>query len=482
MKHWDAGARVRAGLAALNAAALAVMLEGWLQAGASAGAAIGVFLVLSSFRKSEAGGPLVMSDVPVSPGGVFLGRGFEWDLASAQETLESGRPAVRNERDLVLPDRLTEQHILVLGTTGAGKTRLLELLVLQAVARGDAVVVIDPKGDDSLLRRVRSAAGARFLLFSLTHPERSVEYNPIGRYHDVREVADRVAGLLPSTGDALPFRNYAWDVIHTVAKELHGKKPVTLRNLKRHAIDRPVPALRERPREHMQKMLSALPPLLSKLSARSLSPAKGGLSWEAVDQERRVVYFDLGSLLGGDSSSAVARLTLADLTGFVGSRYATGKGNGTVWLFIDELGDVVSTELINVLNKSRGAGLRVVACAQTASDLEAALGSRARALQVLANCSTLVQFRTSNTEDARQFAEMTGDRLLELTSGSAANEPALFSSGWKGVDDFRARFGESVERREHALVPPWAIVQLPVFQFFARWEGRVFKGKVPVLR
>ena len=41
-------------------------------------------------------------------------------------------------------------HLLVVGTTGSGKSRLFDLLVTQAVLRGEAVVIIDPKGDQDL--------------------------------------------------------------------------------------------------------------------------------------------------------------------------------------------------------------------------------------------------------------------------------------------------------------------------------------------
>lgn len=481
MRWWDVGARVRVALAGLNAAALGLVLEGWGRGVGCAAAVLAMLLIIRSFHVGRPPGSLILPTVPSPAGALYLGRGFEWSLEAAQETLETGRAAIRGERDLLLPDRLAQQHLLVLGTTGTGKTRLLEVLVLQAIARGDAVIVVDPKGDQALVRRVRAAAGSRFRLFSLPHPEQSVTYNPVGRFQDVREVADRVAAMLPGTGDALPFRNYAWDVVYTTARELEGRKPITLRNLRRHAIDRPIGPLARRPREHHLKLVSALGAALAKLSNPVLSPEKGGLSWETVDAHRQVVYLSLGSLLGGESAGAVAKMALLDIQGYVGARYAYSKGSGPVWLFVDELGDVVTEQFVSLLNKSRGAGLRVVACGQTAADLEAALGSRAKALQVLGNASTIIQFRAQSSADAAVFSELSGERLLQVASDSVAYEPALFGSGWKGVDDFRARFGEARNSVEHALVPPWALVQLPVFHFFARWEGRVFTGRVPLL-
>jgi len=481
MRWWDAGVRWKAGLAAANALALGVTTPGWVRAAAFGAAALGVLLLLRSFRFRPPE-TMTLAEVPRVEGGVLLGRGFEWTPGIAQESLDSGREPWPSDGDLVLSDSLLSQHVLLLGTTGVGKTRLLELLAPQAIARGDAVIVVDPKGDEGLQRRVAAAAGARFRLFSLPHPDRSVRYNPVGRYRDPREVADRIAGLLPSTGDALPFRNFAWEIVHVAAKELHGKRPVTLRNLKRAAIDRPAGPLAGRPREHHLKMASALLPLMSKLATDQLSPETGGLAWEEVDRQRQVCLLSLGSLLGFETASAVAKIALADLQAYVGDRYAYGKGHGPIWLFVDELADVATVELVNLLNKSRGAGLRVIACAQTVADLEAALGSRARALQVTANMNTVVNFRAQSSADAALFSEMAGNRLLRIVSEGAMYEPALLGSGLKSVDDFRARFGETSDLRERPLVPPWSLVQLPVFHFYARSDGRVLRGRVPLLR
>ena len=294
-------------------------------------------------------------------------------------------------------------------------------------------------------------------------------------------MADRIAALLPASGDALPFRNFAWEIVNTAAGELHKKGRVTLRDLKRAAIDRPSGALASRPRDYYLKTASALVPLLSKLSSDLLSPERGGLSWEEVDRKREVAYLELGALLGQESASAVAKMCLLDIQSYVGARYAFGKGWGPVWLFVDELGDVVTGAFVDLLNKSRGAGLRIVACAQSAADLEAGLGDRAGARRVLANANTLVNFRAQSASDAELFSELAGERLLRAHAQGATYEPALFSSGLRGVDDFRARFGETTGWEKRPLVPSWALTGLPVGRFFARWDGRIFRGRVPVI-
>lgn len=482
MHWWDGSVRIRVALVAMNAFALTVVSTGALRAASLLlGLAGAAGLLWSLIRVRSRIGP-TLDAAPEIDGSLYIGEGFEWTLELLEETLEQDRPAVRPEQPLLLPDRMLGQHVLVLGTTGTGKSRLLELLAVQAIGRGDAVIVIDPKGDDGLLDRLRRSAGDRFRLFSLPHPERSVRYNPIGRFHDVREVADRIAALLPSSGDALPFRNFGWEIVNTACRELQGKQPITFQSIKRATIDHPVKPLSDRPREHYLKMANALIPILAKLSTPLLCPKEGGISWNEVDQRRQVVYFSLGSLLGNETSSAVAKTAILDLQSYVGSRYAFSKGNGPIWLFVDELGDVLTPEFVSLLNKSRGAGLRIVACGQTAADLEAALGSRARALQVLGNANTVIQFRAQSAPDADVFSEMSGERLIRSHSESSSYEPALLGSGFKTVDDFRARFGETVQWREHALVPAWPLIQLPTFHFFARWDGRVYRGRVPLLK
>lgn len=476
MRGWDAGVRVRVGLLAACCAGLAAVTGGPVWAGA---ALAGLLLILRSWRLSRRPPGPAWAGPPSRPGGLVAGLGSEWTLEALEELIERGKEPLLPEREFLLEDGLLERHVLILGSTGTGKSRLMELLALQAIARGDAVALIDPKGDARLEASMRAAAGPRFRLFSLPDPARGESYNPLGTYRDVREVADRVAALLPAGGDALPFRNFGWEIVHTAARALEGRGPITFRDLKRAAIDRPVKPLSERPRDHYLKTASALIPALTKLSLDVLCPREGGLSWRGIDEGKLVACFSLGSLLGHESASAVAKAALLDLQSYVGARYAEGGTPRPLWVFIDECGDVATEAFVHLLNKSRGAGLRIVACAQTAADFEAALGGKAPALQVLGNASTIVQFRAPSGPDAELFARFAGERLVRLRSESATYEPALFGSGLRSVDDFRAQFGEQTVRRPHPLVPAWAVTGLPVLHYFARGDGRVFRGRVP---
>ncbi|EJX4775169.1 DUF87 domain-containing protein, partial [Salmonella enterica] len=97
-------------------------------------------------------------------------------------------------------------HMLVLGTTRVGKTRLAELLITQDIRRGNTVVVIDPKGDADLLRRVwaeahRTGRQDELYVFHLGWPEISARYNGIGRFGRTSEVPGRLANQLSGEGN-----------------------------------------------------------------------------------------------------------------------------------------------------------------------------------------------------------------------------------------------------------------------------------------
>lgn len=527
------------------------------------------------------GDPLPVEKIPKRPGHTFLARGFAWtgehvealqalSLARVSMPLERKEALAGNamlqgvgaaeERDLFIPDVLLKQHVFVLGAPGSGKTRFLELLIEQAVARGEAVVVIDPKGDERLLDRAYDAAArhgraAAFRTLALPFPYQSVRYNPLLHYTRPSEIADRIALVLPRGGKSEAFRDFAWDITNIIASALHlAGEEMTLAKLNRYAFYDtwglvrklvlrycPNPPDPQDPRllvahyqehcsargtsipeldaliglasmkpDHFQKISSALRPILGKLTTRGigtlLSPrerkpsvgtaspgataeAPGApkepedLSWEEVDANRLIVYFFLGSLMGADTASGVARMALSDLQSFIGRKYAyqDAAGFAPMTVVVDEVADAFAAESVNILNKARGASLSMILAGQSIADLEVALETRADARRALANIGSFVTLRAANPEDAGYFSDKCGLRPLRHLSAGESYEPALFSSGRSGIDDFAYHSSRQVGIRNERLVPTWAIDELPRFHFFATWAGQTYKAVLPFL-
>ena len=119
-------------------------------------------------------------------------------------------------------------HTLVLGTTRVGKSRLLEILVTQAIHRKNSdnvyegpVVVFDPKGDAELMARVYTEAkkaGREIMIFHLGFPDMSCRYNAIaGSFSRYTEIASRSTDAMAGTGDGAAFKDFAWRFTNVIA-------------------------------------------------------------------------------------------------------------------------------------------------------------------------------------------------------------------------------------------------------------------------
>lgn len=141
-----------------------------------------------------------------------------------------------NEVQVVLPLADTAGHVLVIGTTGQGKTRLAELMMTQDIHRGDVVIIIDPKGDAELMLRAyaeakRAGREKDFYLFHLGYPDISCRYNVVGSFDRLTEVPTRIANQLSEAGESAAFKQFAWRFLHIVAQAEHamGRKPTVER-------------------------------------------------------------------------------------------------------------------------------------------------------------------------------------------------------------------------------------------------------------
>jgi hypothetical protein len=268
------------------------------------------------------------------------------------------------ERSVRLPLAHTEGHLLVVGTTGAGKTRLFDLMVTQAVLRGEAVVIIDPKGDQDLRNAAERAcrlvdAPERFVHFHSAFPRDSARIDPLHSFNRATEVASRVAALIPSETGNDPFKAFGQIAMSNVVQGLL--------------------AVGERP------------------SLVTLRRYLEGVA-ESLVERAQVVYLGLDALSDSMVGGAIGSILVADLAAVAGGRYNYGVSLTPVNVFIDEAAEVVNDPFIQLLNKGRGAGLRLTVATQTFADFAARTGSEAKARQVLGNINNLVALRVLDAE------------------------------------------------------------------------------------
>lgn len=121
-----------------------------------------------------------------------------------------------------IPQDVRVGHTFVVGTTRVGKTRLASILINQDIRNGDAVIVVDPKGDLDLVQDMYSACGASgrlndFRIVHLGFPDLSAHYNPLKNYDQVSEVATRITDAIAAEGEGKQFAAFAWKYVNIVA-------------------------------------------------------------------------------------------------------------------------------------------------------------------------------------------------------------------------------------------------------------------------
>ena len=135
-------------------------------------------------------------------------------------------------------------------------------------------------------------------------------------------------------------------------------------------------------------------PVLVMLTSGALGPLLSPDETDETDQRQltrltqlindaAVAYIGLDSLSDGMVGSAIGSLLIAELTAVAGERYNYGVDNRPVSVFIDEAAEVMNDPFVQLLNKGRGARLRLTVATQSFADFAARTGSQAKATQVL---------------------------------------------------------------------------------------------------
>jgi conjugal transfer pilus assembly protein TraD len=137
-----------------------------------------------------------------------------------------------NESEIMTSVDVFGGHVLVLGTTGSGKTRFLELMIAQAIARREPVIIIDPKGDKDLIARCIKELNKQgrvkdFKYFHPAHAGKSVRIDTISNFHRYTEIASRLTSQMAGDGAARGFKDAAWMFINNVVLSMLfiGLKP-----------------------------------------------------------------------------------------------------------------------------------------------------------------------------------------------------------------------------------------------------------------
>ncbi|MDG9757847.1 type IV conjugative transfer system coupling protein TraD [Pseudomonas chengduensis] len=252
-------------------------------------------------------------------------------------------------------------------------------------------------------------------------------------------------------------------------------------------------------RTYFDKIVASLLPLLEKLTtgktAQLLAPNYSDLNdprpifdWMQIVRKRAVVYVGLDALSDAEVAAAVGNSMFADLVSVAGHIYKFGIDDGLpgamagarvpINVHADEFNELMGDEFVPLVNKGGGAGLQVTAYTQTLSDIEARIGNRAKAGQVIGNFNNLFMLRVRETATAELLTrQLPKVDVYTTTLVSGATD----SSDVRGPTDFTSNAQDRISTASVPMIEPAHVVGLPKGQAFALLQGgQLWKIRMPL--
>lgn len=393
---------------------------------------------------------------------------------------------------------------------------------------------------------------SRYIFFSPAHQDESCCLDAMKNWNRQTELASRVAALIPSETGADPFTAFGWKMLNDVGMGLiatlerpnlmklrrnieGGVEQLLLRALRMHfasampenwetelspyiarakdddqtvrghirfyrevvASIKPATSLTgligafEHNREHAQKMIASLIPILSMLTTPPLdvllSPepdnAEGKLITDLAQiiRNNQVLYVGLDSLADAVVGSAIGSLLLSDLTAVAAHRYNYESKeyieSTPIFVLVDEASEVINEPTVKMLNKSRGSNVAMYLGTQTDGDIEERMGNRARFKQVMGNLNSMFAMKIKGAETVKYISEELPVVQIKTMSRSFSSR-----SDSRSIEGVVGGVSEQVEYEEGCIFPPTGLSKMPNLQYLGQVaDGRVLKGRIPVL-
>jgi type IV secretory pathway TraG/TraD family ATPase VirD4 len=317
-------------------------------------------------------------------------------------------------------------HTLVIGATGSGKTMTQSWMVVGAIERDMAAVVIDPKGERAMCESLRRAARARGRAFVAWSPEGPSVYNPFARGgssaiadkalagerftepHYLRQ-AQRFLGHLVRALRAAAIEPSLQEIVAHLDPAQLERLARTLPEADAGPVHAYLDSLTPRQRADLSGVRDRLAILAESDLGRWLDPRTAGAQrFDLLHalRARSVVYFNLDA----DSRPLLSQMLGAAIVQDLQSAVATLQGDPVPSVaVIDEFSALSVEHVVRLFGRARSAGMSLILGTQELADLR--LAGRERLLQqVMGNLTTLIAHRQVLPESATLIAGLAGTR------------------------------------------------------------------------
>lgn len=342
-------------------------------------------------------------------------------------------------RPVTLSDKAANQHTLVLGTTGTGKTVTICNIVESAIGRGLPLIYIDGKGDYELAQNIAAygkSKGREVSVFAMRGD--SVTYNPLAtggftskkdRIIELRDWSEEhykklAEGYLQCVFKVLDRCGIPCNM-QTLAANLDLKKLKALVRTHEKKIPDAQALMDElNQQDQASKSIESLVAEIRNFTASEIGELfapkddQPSLTLADVLERNGIAYFCLPTLEFPAMSQTLGRLIINDLKATMAQQLTSGNKRPLYAVF-DEFSVFAGEQVLNVINMGRSAGIHAVLSTQSLSDIASGRKDNADHFvnQVLGNCNNFILHRQNSAEDAEKLAAIIGTQSkLEYTA------------------------------------------------------------------
>lgn len=320
---------------------------------------------------------------------------------------------------VVIPDYYVNQIVLVLGTTGSGKTVTLRRFYQRAVRKGYPMIVVDGKPTKDNVEWLQDMAvkfNRKFYGFNCGN---YAHYDPLAN-GDCSELKDKIISLKDQWENDY-YRSIAEDYLQTTFEillqsglQFDLKRVVKCldyemlknmtRDLKDNELLERVDMLESYERKDITGLRAHLNLLVNSEMGGYFKVNDKALSLAKAIQEDAIVYFALPALKYPSFSRVLGKLVINDIKATIESN-DTGK---PVFMIFDEFSVFAGDQVLNLVNMGRGKGVHAVFGTQGIADLNTV--SPNFKAQMLNCANTLICHRLNDQESAEDVAAWMGTR------------------------------------------------------------------------